>query len=137
MKIFALLTLAATALAQNAGLNLPGGTNLTAGSDIIVQVTRVNSLTGSTELAVAIGLQTCPKGNCIPADEMLGTAQLYHGDFNPQFHEDYPSPYENFTVTIPASTPKGKAVVAVAHAALVGASNEPLFEVLNSTVTIA
>ncbi|KAL4770064.1 hypothetical protein BDW60DRAFT_193423 [Aspergillus nidulans var. acristatus] len=136
MKIFALLTLAATALAQTAGLNLPGGTNLTAGSDVVVQVTRPNSLTGSTELAVAIGLQSCPKNHCVPADEMLGTAQLYHGDFNPQYHEYYLPPYENFTVTIPASTPKGMAVVAVAHAALVGASNVPLFEVLNSTVTI-
>ncbi|KAL4760986.1 uncharacterized protein BDW70DRAFT_53864 [Aspergillus foveolatus] len=137
MKIFALLTFAATALAQTAGLKLPGGTNLTAGSNVVVQVTRPNSLTGSTELAVAIGLQSCPKDHCVPADEMLGTAQLYHGDFNPQYHESYLPPYENFTVTIPASTPKGKAVVAVAHAALVGASNVPLFEVLNSTVTIA
>ncbi|KAL6232793.1 hypothetical protein BDW75DRAFT_242630 [Aspergillus navahoensis] len=136
MKTFALLTLAATALAQSAGLQLPGGTKLTAGSDVIVQVTRPNSLTGSTELAVAIGLQSCPNTECIPAVEMLGTAQLFHGDFNPQYHEYYLPPYENFTVTIPESTAKGKAVVAVAHAALVGASNMPLFEVLTSTVTI-
>jgi hypothetical protein len=85
-----------------------------------------NSLTGSTELAVAIGLQSCPKNHCVPADEMLGTAQLYHGDFNPQYHEYYLPPYENFTVTIPASTPKGMAVVAVAHAALVGVCSSPI-----------
>ncbi|KAL4903103.1 hypothetical protein BDW74DRAFT_179974 [Aspergillus multicolor] len=136
MKTFTLLaSLAATALAQNAGLNLPNGDELKAGSDVIVQVTRPNSLTGSTELAVAIGLQSCPNTECIESDETLGSV-LYHGEFKPAYHEYYLPPYENFTVSIPESTAKGKAVVGIAHVALVGASNWPFLEVLNKTVTI-
>ncbi|RDW56680.1 uncharacterized protein DSM5745_06170 [Aspergillus mulundensis] len=131
----ALTTTLVPTLAQNAGLNLPSGPELKAGSDVIVQVTRPNSLTGSTELAVAIGLQSCPNSECIEADETLGTV-LYHGAFNPVYHEYYLPPYENFTVSVPEGVSKGKAVVGVAHVALVGASNWPFLEVLNKTVTI-
>ncbi|KAL5338353.1 hypothetical protein BJX70DRAFT_366868 [Aspergillus crustosus] len=136
MKTFAILTtLAATALAQNIGLALPEGTKLTAGENITVQVQRPNSLTGSTEYGIAIGIQSCPKGHCLPSTEILGS-KLYTGPFDPQYHEGSKPPYENFTVEIPESADKGPAVVAVAHAALVGASNVPLFEILNVTATI-
>ncbi|KAL3474047.1 hypothetical protein BJX99DRAFT_232319 [Aspergillus californicus] len=121
MKTFAILaSLAATALAQNAGVTLPGGSKLTAGSKVVVQVQRPNSLTGSTEIGIAIGIQSCPNSPCTSTDSSLGTL-LYHGSFNPQYHEGSNPPYENFTVTVP-DFDTGKAVVGVAHAAIVGVS---------------
>ncbi|KAL4865166.1 hypothetical protein BDV12DRAFT_175125 [Aspergillus spectabilis] len=136
MKTFAILaSLAATALAQNAFVNLPEGKELQAGDEVTVQVTRPNSLTGSTEFGIAIGLQTCGEGRCIDSNSVLGLP-LYTGPFSPIYHENYNPPYENFTVTIPETATKGPAVVAVAHAALVGAANWPFFEVVNTTATI-
>ncbi|KAL4784899.1 hypothetical protein BJX76DRAFT_356635 [Aspergillus varians] len=138
MKPFAILaSLAATALAQNAFVNLPDGDQLPAGDQVTVQVTRPNSLTGSREIGVAIGLQSCPTSPCQPSDSVLGVA-LYTGSFNPQYHGSSGAgvPYENFTVTIPEDTPRGRAVVGVAHAALVGAVSGPLFEVVTANATI-
>ena len=51
----------------------------------------------------------------------MGTI-LYNGPFNPQYHETYLPPYENFTVTVPSSNPTGTALIGVAHATLVGVS---------------
>ncbi|KAL3496130.1 hypothetical protein BJX62DRAFT_134797 [Aspergillus germanicus] len=136
MKTFAILTsLAATALAQNVFVNLPEGPTLEAGSEAIIQVTRPNSLTGSREIAVAIGVYPCNNGHCLPAESTLGTV-LYNGPFKPEYHELSGLPYENFTVTVPADLAKGSAVVGVAHAALVGAANWPFFEVVNTTATV-
>ncbi|KAL2846154.1 hypothetical protein BJY01DRAFT_247331 [Aspergillus pseudoustus] len=136
MKTFALLTsLAATALAQNVFVNLPEGPNIAAGSDVIVQVTRPNSLTGSREIAVAIGIQPCYNGRCLPAESTLGTV-LYNGPYTPQIHEWSGLPYENFTVTVPTDLAKGTAIVGVAHATLIGAANWAFLEVVNATATV-
>ncbi|KAI9371154.1 hypothetical protein BJX61DRAFT_543951 [Aspergillus egyptiacus] len=136
MKTFAILaSLAATALGQNVFVHLPEGPKLPAGGKVTVQVQRPNSLTGSDEMGIAIGIQSCATGPCYDAEQTLGSA-LYNGPFKPAYHEYYNPPYENFTVTIPESTAKGKAVVGVAHAALVGASNWPFFEVVNATATV-
>ncbi|KKK11913.1 hypothetical protein P175DRAFT_0504944 [Aspergillus ochraceoroseus IBT 24754] len=136
MKTFAVLaSLVANAIAQNAVLSLPNGASLEAGSEVIVQVQRPNSLTGSTEMGVAIGVQSCPESTCHPAESFLGTI-LYNGPFKPVYHETYNPPYENFSVTVPEGTPKGRALVGVAHATLVGAGPWPWLEVLNQTVTI-
>jgi hypothetical protein len=78
-----------------------------------------NSLTGSREIAVAIGVYPCNNGHCLPAESTLGTV-LYNGPFKPEYHELSGLPYENFTVTVPADLAKGSAVIGVAHAALVG-----------------
>ncbi|KAL4931786.1 uncharacterized protein BDV17DRAFT_255322 [Aspergillus undulatus] len=137
MKTFAILaSLAATALAQNVFVNLPNGKEIEAGSDVTVQVTRPNSLTGSTEIGIAIGIQSCPDHPCIDDDSSLGV-ELYTGSFSPAYHDTGANiPYENFTVTIPEDTAAGRAVVGVAHAALVGASVWPFFEVVNTTATV-
>lgn len=47
---------------------------------------------------------------------------LYNGPFNPQYHETYNPPYENFTVQIPSSIASGTALLGVAHVTLVGVS---------------
>ncbi|KAL4883564.1 hypothetical protein BJY04DRAFT_184897 [Aspergillus karnatakaensis] len=135
LTLFTSITLAATALAQNVFVNLPDGSDLIAGDEITVQVTRPNSLTGSTEIGIAIGIQPCGTGHCYDATSVLGT-KLYTGSFTPAYHESTGLPYENFTVTIPETAQSGPAVVGVAHAALVGAANWPFFEVVNTTATI-
>ncbi|PYH40799.1 uncharacterized protein BP01DRAFT_360941 [Aspergillus saccharolyticus JOP 1030-1] len=139
MKTFlstaALLT---AALAQNAAIGLPkADQTVQPGDTLTVQVQRPNTITGSQEMALAIGFQSCAtSGSCFPVDEDMGTI-LYNGAFAPAYHETYLPPYENFTVTVPASAPAGKAVIGVAHATLVGASAYPFLEVLNQTVVVA
>jgi len=46
---------------------------------------------------------------------------LYNGPFDPQYHEPYNPPYENFTVQIPSNM-VGTALIGVAHVTLVGVS---------------
>ncbi|KAJ6171373.1 hypothetical protein N7470_000440 [Penicillium chermesinum] len=111
MKFFATLAtlaLAGLAAAQSANFGLPAeNVELKAGSETIVQIQRPNTLTSSTEIGVAIGLSTLDE----PADE-------------------------NFTVTIPEGTKKGKAHLTIAHATLIGAGPYPDLQTLNRTVTI-
>jgi hypothetical protein len=80
-----------------------------------------DSLTGSEEVAVVIGIQSCPGAPCIAPADYMGQI-LYNGPFNPQFHEAYNPPYENFTVQIPSSIASGTALLGVAHVTLVGVS---------------
>jgi hypothetical protein len=124
MNFFVSLALfAGSALAQNAGIGLPtAGQKLTKGSDIVVQVQRPNSLTGSTEMAVAIGISSCATRPCNPPDEFMGTI-LYNGAFKPEYHETSLPPYENFTVTVPSDFAVGNAQINVAHATLIGVSH--------------
>lgn len=103
---------------------------------MIVQVERPDTLTGSVEVAVVIGIQSCPGTPCIDPADYMGQI-LYNGPFDPQFHETTFYPYENFTVQIPSSIASGTALLGVVHVALVGASSYPLMEILNRTITIS
>lgn len=72
-------------------------------------------------MAVAIGINPCSSGRCLPATDVLGTV-LYNGPFNPVYHESALPPYQNFTVTIPEGINPGSAQLNVAHASLIGVS---------------
>ncbi|CAI7601224.1 unnamed protein product [Penicillium pancosmium] len=134
--LVSLAAIASVALAQNAGIGYPAeGQKLGAGSDTVVQIQRPNSLTGSTELSVAIGISSCASSPCMAPTDTMGTI-LYHGDFKPVYHESSAPPYENFTVTIPSSIKGGKAQINIAHFALVGAGNYPYLDTLNRTIEI-
>jgi hypothetical protein len=136
-SLFALFLLVTVAFAQSADIGLPiYNQAVSAGSDLIVQVQRPNSLTGSEEVAVVIGLQSCPNRPCTPPSSFMGTI-LYNGPFNPQYHEYYLPPYQNFTVQVPASISAGTALIGVAHVTLIGAGLYPFLETLNQTITIA
>ncbi|GIJ81613.1 hypothetical protein Asppvi_000112 [Aspergillus pseudoviridinutans] len=138
MKVpYFLAFLAATVSAQNVAIGLPSeGENLTPGSSTVVQIQRPNSLTGSQEIAVAIGLSSCADSKCWTAAEVMGTI-LYTGPFKPEYHESSQPPYQNFSVNIPEAIGKGKAQLNIAHVSLVGAGNFPYMETLNRTVLIA
>ncbi|KAJ5543940.1 hypothetical protein N7513_003470 [Penicillium frequentans] len=130
------------ALAQNAAIGLPTPNQTVApGSNIIVQIQRpicqpLNSLTGSTEMAVAIGLVSCLHQVCQPASNIMGSI-VYNGLFDPAYHETYLPPYQNFTVTVPFAFAAGQAQVNVAHATLLGAGPYPDLESLNQTIVIS
>ena len=90
-----------------------------------------DTLTGSEEVAVVIGLQSCPGTPCISPTDLMGQI-LYNGPFNPQYHETYNPPYENFTVQVPSNIASGTALIGVAHVTLVGVSALTCFETGNS-----
>ena len=92
-----------------------------------------NSLTGSTEVGIAIGLWPCggPKGTskCASTDvsQVLGNV-VYTGSFNPEYDSKDPTklPHQNFEVTVPSSFSSGQVSLGVAHLSLVGVSVPPM-----------
>ncbi|KIK81054.1 hypothetical protein PAXRUDRAFT_205440 [Paxillus rubicundulus Ve08.2h10] len=88
------------------------------------------------EISVAIGLQSCPDGSCNPTNEYLGTI-LYQGPYTPQPSGVGTNLFQNFTVTIPSSTPSGQAILGVANFYLDGTGYTPNLNVVNETLTIA
>ncbi|KAN0076699.1 hypothetical protein V8E55_010554 [Tylopilus felleus] len=134
--LFALFLFATAAFAQDVDVGLPTyKQTVNAGSALIVQVQRPNFLSSSEEVAVVIGLQSCSNGPCIPPSSYMGTI-LYNGPFDPQYHEVYLPPYQNFTVQVPSSFTTGTALIGVAHVALIGAGFYPILQTVNQTVTI-
>ena len=85
-----------------------------------------DTLTGSQDVSIAIGLQTCSQfeDGCapLPITEIMGDI-LYAGPYSPQLHETYKAPYQNFSVLVPESFPTGLASLSVAHFVLVGVSH--------------
>ncbi|KAF7341544.1 hypothetical protein MVEN_01892100 [Mycena venus] len=143
MKFLASLTLTAalatTALAQSISIQAPvDGTTVQAGSSIIVEVIQHASPTELVEVALAIGLGV---PNSAPA---IGGNVLYNGPFNPQFQNtgiptgQGPSTanLQNFTVTIPASTPPGLMSLNVAHFDLISERVVPHTETVNVTLNV-
>ncbi|KAL0568817.1 hypothetical protein V5O48_013161 [Marasmius crinis-equi] len=130
--------LAVAAFGQHAEIGSPKpGAQITAGTSFTVEVDRPDTLTGSQEVAIVIGYQSCANSACRPpADGIQGV--LYSGPFNPQFGPsgDGLPPHQNFDVTIPASTPKGTAQLTLYHFSLVAASMAPLFESSAVNITL-
>lgn len=122
--LISLTILVGVALAQTAQIGLPSaGQRLSKGSDVVIQVQRPNTITGSTEMAVAIGISSCATQACIPSDEYMGII-LYNGPFKPEYHESALPPYQNFTVKVPSDLTAGNAQINVAHATLIGVSHD-------------
>jgi hypothetical protein len=90
-------------------------------------VSRQNSLTGSTEVSLVFGMQSCVSGLCehtAPTD-YLGTLLLHTGSYNPQYAAHAPGwqpPHQNYTMTVPTYLTKGAARLSVTHYSLVGVS---------------
>lgn len=139
-----LLAVAAAALAQSITLTQPADlTTVSPGDNLTVQVTRFDTLTGSTEVALAIGLASCAgyTDGCASFDvtERLGTI-LYAGPYAPQYeptgaYQD--QEYQNFTVTVPTGFAAGEASLTVSHFSLVGAGPYPSLEVKNMTLIVS
>ncbi|KAI0086886.1 hypothetical protein BDY19DRAFT_907780 [Irpex rosettiformis] len=139
-----LLASVLSATAQSAFIRTPAnGSAISRGTNTTVQVTKPNSLTGSTSVALAIGLRSCepsttsPSPSClsIPSDEFFGYV-AYTGPFAPVYHETALPPYQNLTVYVPQGFAQGTAVLSIAHFVLVGAGPETILDVSNVTVTV-
>ncbi|KAG2121922.1 hypothetical protein DEU56DRAFT_833223 [Suillus clintonianus] len=128
--------MAASVCAQGAFINLPTpGSSITAGTNFTVQIGRPDTITGSQEISIVIGIQSCPTGNCLPLNWDLGTV-LYAGPFNPQFGSGAYDPYEDFSVQIPASFVTGQAQLGLAHFSLIGELFWPNLQLVNETVYV-
>ncbi|KAF8956514.1 hypothetical protein BDZ97DRAFT_1592478, partial [Flammula alnicola] len=128
-----------SALTQRIAIGYPSdGTSVAAGSNVTVEIDRPDTLSGSTEVAVVIAVNSCHNTTCIPPNDILGSI-LYNGPYNPQFQPSAPAskpPHQNFTVTIPPAVAKGRAQLAVFHVSLIGAGPEPFTETQNITLNI-
>ncbi|KAJ3490653.1 hypothetical protein NLI96_g1283 [Meripilus lineatus] len=141
MKFIAVVAaLATTALAQSIAIGVPAaGSNIFPGESLNVEVDLPQTLTGTREVAIAIGLLSCNQfgGDCgnIDVSQDLGTI-LFSGDYNPQLSDPSKPPFQHFSVPVPVSLPIGTASLNVAHFSLVGAGPEAFFEVKNITLNV-
>ncbi|EJF56659.1 hypothetical protein DICSQDRAFT_71036 [Dichomitus squalens LYAD-421 SS1] len=140
-SLLVLASFVAAVAAQGVKIVAPAAnTTLTLGETFVIDVERPDSLTGSRDVSVAIGLLSCvdraPSGTCDDIDSawMMGDI-LYAGPYHPVAPVGT-NEYENFTVTVPGDFQLGPAVLAVAHFALVGELFWPYLEVLNETIFI-
>ncbi|EGN95754.1 hypothetical protein SERLA73DRAFT_186960 [Serpula lacrymans var. lacrymans S7.3] len=135
-SIISLALFAGAALAQNIAIaQPPQGASVAPGSNMTVQLNKPNSLSSSEEVAVVIGIQSCSKSACSAPADILGEI-LYNGAYNPVYHEPQLPPYQNISVTIPASFPNGTAQIGIVHVNLIGAGPMPNLQTLNQTITI-
>ncbi|KAF8844284.1 hypothetical protein BDN67DRAFT_978188 [Paxillus ammoniavirescens] len=127
-----------TALAQGITIVSPApGSTVTSGSSITVQVGTDIFIENLETIGIAIGLQSCPNGSgCSTADQGIGTI-LYMGLFDPLLGPEYNGLYQDFTVTIPSSTPVGQANLAVADFYLVALSQVPEMAFGNASLIVA
>ncbi|CDO70835.1 hypothetical protein BN946_scf184801.g28 [Trametes cinnabarina] len=136
--IFALAAFVASAVAQSVVIaSPPPFSTLYPGQAFVVDIDRTPSLTGSDDVAIAIGIQSCAQAGC-PSGTSTGDigTPLYQGLYNPQpvgnGHSDLA---QNFTVTVPTFLHSGPALLSVAHFGLI-IGVEPFLEVVNQTIII-
>ncbi|KAI0692799.1 hypothetical protein C8T65DRAFT_586310 [Cerioporus squamosus] len=126
MKTFFVLTaLALSALAQQALIISPtNGSDITAGSTLVVDVHQDNSATDQVQVAVVLGLSPCLTGPCgTPGDPGVGTI-LFKGEFTPQRDPSAPQKglHQTFTVQVPQFAPQGDNILSLTHLQMVGVS---------------
>ncbi|RDX45407.1 hypothetical protein OH76DRAFT_1006633 [Lentinus brumalis] len=124
MKTFIVLaSLALSALAQQAVIVSPvNGSDITAGSTLVVDVHQANSATSQVQVAVVLGLSPCLTGPCgTPGDPGVGTI-LFKGEFHPQSDPSAPANHhQTFTVQVPQSAPTGASILSLTHLQMIGA----------------
>ncbi|KAF8881909.1 hypothetical protein BD779DRAFT_1385373, partial [Infundibulicybe gibba] len=113
------------------------GTHVKIGSTFTVQVVRPNSLQGSREIGLAIGLLSCTDTPCTPPGQRVGTV-LFAGPYTPVLHEMPGRPYQNFSVMLSPDVfvQKGTAQLNVNRFHLIGAGPTPALEFNGVTVIV-
>ncbi|KAI9057491.1 hypothetical protein FKP32DRAFT_1551514, partial [Trametes sanguinea] len=126
--LFVLSALASLAAAQSVVIQAPApGTTFAPGQQFVVDVDRPDTITGSQDVSVAIGLLSClgqaPPGTCNGVDttQEIGTV-LFAGPYTPQLRPGGADLFQNFTVSVPDGFQAGAAALSVAHFTLVGVS---------------
>ena len=133
------LALPILSLAQNVVITYPpDGQSIVPGEDFTVQISlpvrlchpiitfstsdlyvTQGSLTGSTQVSVAIGVASCASSPCRSPADILGDV-VYSGPYTPIPYSNVQPEYQNFTVSVPNGFPAGPAQLNVAHFYLVG-----------------
>ncbi|KAF8737491.1 hypothetical protein AX14_012788 [Amanita brunnescens Koide BX004] len=123
-------------LAQGVTINYPpAGQLIVPGKTFTVQIARPDTLTGSTEVSVAIAVTSCVSSPCTTPDQVLGDV-LYQGPYTPKLVNGRTPAYQNFSVSVPSAYPQGAAQLNVAHFSLVGLGPFPFLQTLNSTLVV-
>ncbi|KAH9925404.1 uncharacterized protein BXZ73DRAFT_50076 [Epithele typhae] len=136
--LFAFLTLCATALGQRISIGAPAEwSTVSPGSNLTVRVDLPLTLTGTQEVAIAIGFWPCAH-RCADQDvrEVLGDV-VYRGLYTPALVTPGLPPFENVTVAVPEHLEGEEVSLNVAHFSLIGAGAEPFMEVANITLFLA
>ncbi|CDO75673.1 hypothetical protein BN946_scf184941.g26 [Trametes cinnabarina] len=134
--VFVTLALAMSAFAQGISIVQPtSGTSQRAGDPLTVVVAKQDSLTGSTDVSIAIGLWSCATTDCddIPQED-LGTV-LYTGSYSPKLDESGEDT-QDYIVRVPATTASGPARLTVAHFYILGASSIATLDYAHTTLNI-
>ncbi|KLO10778.1 hypothetical protein SCHPADRAFT_502804 [Schizopora paradoxa] len=137
--VFAVLALAASAFAQSIAIFSPTpGQSIIAGNGGEVVVQKPGSLTGSTDIGVAVLIQHCTQNPCEDVSQDLGTI-FYAGAFTPTVQRGVADnvPFQQFFASVPQNFPKGPAVLSVPHSVLIGAGPFFFNEIVNVTINIA
>ncbi|KAJ3524004.1 hypothetical protein NM688_g8635 [Phlebia brevispora] len=147
MKFLALFaSFVVSALAQSIDITIPAPySNITAGRDIVVQITKPVTMDPSLEEALVISMATCDpealeqdcNGPNYDVTERLG-AILYNGSYTPERHQVPPSvppPYQNFTVQVPQLETSQVSLI-VTHFSLAGIGPSPFLEVKNIVLNV-
>jgi len=137
--IILLSTLFLTAFSQTITIiSPPPGAEITAGQDVTVQLGFGDTLTGVQHVSVVIATFNCAAIDGCPvldaSSPTLGDP-LFKGNYTPEFHEGNLPPYENYTVSIPATLTAGTNMLTVAHFMLIGAGATPILQFANVTVS--
>ncbi|KAL0057197.1 hypothetical protein AAF712_016171, partial [Marasmius tenuissimus] len=117
------LAAASTAVAQRAMIGFPtNGTDVQAGSDLLVMVARPNFQSSAEEVGIVLGFASCPDdAHTKCSQSTVGTSILYKGPYNPEFGGAwFLPPHENFTVKIPEDAAKGFAQISLTQFSLIG-----------------
>jgi hypothetical protein len=131
-----LSALSTIAFAQSADIGYPpANTTVQAGYPFTVEIDQPDSLTGSTEVALVIGVLSCASRACPPPQDVMGTI-LYNGPYDPEFRTVGKPPYQNFSIEVPANFAKGPAQLNVAHISLVGAGPFLFTDTFNGSIII-
>ncbi|KAF8121715.1 hypothetical protein EV363DRAFT_1362992 [Boletus edulis] len=133
--LFCVAALTSAALAQDISIALPAqGTNITAGSNFVVQVERATSSNSVQEISLVIAGMQCLDG-CPGTGNGIGHAILYSGTFDPESTNGEGKSYQNFTVTAPNFF-QGTMQLNVARFYLEGLYNIAELELADTTVTL-
>ncbi|KAL1939936.1 hypothetical protein VTO73DRAFT_9636 [Trametes versicolor] len=134
--VFVALALAVSTLAQGVSITQPpAGSTEKQGLPMTVVVQKQNSLTGSQDVAVAIGLQSCGTASCdsLPT-ESVGPL-LFSGEYAPKADASG-NVTQNYIVRVPAGMGPGPARLSVAHFYILGASEMAPMDVAHTTLNI-
>jgi len=138
LSVILLLAFPILSLAQAVTIESPpAGASIAQGESFTVQIARPDTLTGSIEVSVAIGVVSCASRPCstFTTTQDLGSV-LYYGPYTPELYGGRTPEYENFTVSLPSGFSLGAAQINVAHFSLLGLGPSLFFETLNSSIVV-